>query len=209
MGFLDAAEKMIDQGVAGAKKGTKALALKTQISEVVGRRELNCAQFGAELYEEMRNNPEFRASHEAFFTSIEGLDAQINALRSELAYLENPPQGAPVSDAEMPPQGAPVSADTSQPVPAQPGPPQGAPMSDAAIPPQGAPLSSDQAFAAPAQPVAAPDAQAAMPALSDAAPAAAPAAVAAVADVASKPCASCGQLNSPESTFCGSCGAKL
>jgi len=97
MGLLDTAGSLIDQGVAGAKKGTQAIALKAQIGEIVNRRETNCAQFGAALYEEMRDNPEFRASHETFFAAIESLDAQIDALRSELAYLENPPQGVPVS----------------------------------------------------------------------------------------------------------------
>ena len=118
MGFLDTAGNLIDQGVAGAKKGTKTISLKTQIGEVAKRREANCAQFGATVYEQMRNNPEFRASHEAFFASIESLDAQIDALKSELAFLENPPQGAPMpADQSYP---APGFADQSQPVPAQP-----------------------------------------------------------------------------------------
>ena len=185
MGILDTAGSLIDQGVAGAKKGTRSIALKSQISDIVKRRETYCAQFGAALYEEMRDNQEFRATHEAYFASIEGFDSQIAALKEELSYLENPPQGAPVA----PPQGAPVA------------------------PPQGAVAPVDQSYPAPVQPVpvAVPDAPApaAIPVVSDAIVASAPVEAAPVAEAAGKLCASCGLQNPVESMFCGGCGAKL
>ena len=114
MGILDTAGNLIDQGVAGAKKGTKSISLKTQIGDVVKKREATCAQLGAAVYDQMRDNPEFRAPHDAFFTSIEGFDVQIETLKSELASLENPPQEAPVMSDAAPASAQPDAAPAPQ-----------------------------------------------------------------------------------------------
>jgi len=84
MSILDSAGDLINRGVANAGRGTKSVTLKAQIKDLGKRRESAMADLGASLYEETRNDPDFRASRESLFSAIENLDAQIESLQNEL-----------------------------------------------------------------------------------------------------------------------------
>jgi len=92
MGFLDDAGNLINRGVASAGRTTRSISLKSQISDLNKRRESLLAQLAANLYEEIRNDPRFRAPNEGIFFAVENIDSQIIALQFELANLEQQAQ---------------------------------------------------------------------------------------------------------------------
>ena len=94
MGILDDAGNLFNRGVASAGRTTRSISLKSQISDLNKRRETLMAQFGANLFEEFRNDPKYRVPNESIYFAVDNLDQQIAALQSELAALEQQAQAA-------------------------------------------------------------------------------------------------------------------
>ena len=107
MGFLDDAGNLFNKGVASAGRTTRSISLKSQINDLNKRRETIMAQIGANLYEETRIDPKFRAPNEELYASVESLDQQKASLQEELANLETQAQ-APAQPADQQPIQPPV-----------------------------------------------------------------------------------------------------
>lgn len=88
MGFLDSAGELLNKGVANAGRGTKAISLKAQISDLGQTRSNLMSQLGESLYESVRFDANLRSGLESLFSAIEGIDAQLAALRRELAVVD-------------------------------------------------------------------------------------------------------------------------
>lgn len=88
MGFFDNAEGLLNRGVATAGRGTKAISLKAQIADLGRTRSNFMAQLGESLYADTRYLAELRSPRESLYSSIEGIDAQLASLQSELDMLE-------------------------------------------------------------------------------------------------------------------------
>ena len=80
MGLIDELNEVLSRGGSTVNRTLKANQLKTQVSELVSRRNSICAELGASLYYETRELDEFRLGREALYDEI----AQIDARRTEL-----------------------------------------------------------------------------------------------------------------------------
>ncbi|MCL2889580.1 MAG: zinc ribbon domain-containing protein [Eggerthellaceae bacterium] len=222
MGILDDAGGLINRGVASAGRGTRSISLKAQVSDLNKRRETLASQLGAALYEETRNDPQFRTPYEGLYVSIETLDQQKEALLLELKNLEiqaqlaNAPQQAAGGPAWIvcPTCGKQLSVEDAF--------CSGCGMGMAAIKQQmrlcgncGLALDSSDLFCVgcgqPVPPVAqVAEAVEAAPAVEQAA-----AVVVEEAPVEQAPvvvvgqCANCGFVNAPDAAFCQNCGNRL
>ena len=102
MGILDDAGNLLNRGVASAGRTTRSISLKSQINDLNKRRETLMAQLGANLYDEVRNDPRLRAPNEGILFAVDNLDQQTAALQLELANLEAQAQVGAAGQPGMP-----------------------------------------------------------------------------------------------------------
>lgn len=82
MGILDDMQATLNRSVAGANRTASSLKLKNQLNDAMHRRQQLAGQLGASLYEVTKDDPAFRAGHEALYDGI----AQIDQERANIQY---------------------------------------------------------------------------------------------------------------------------
>lgn len=88
MGLLDDVQSTINRGVAATGRTARVAKLRAQMSEAMKRRQALAAQLGASLYEETKDNPEFRSGREGLYDDIAAIDAERASLQGEIDELE-------------------------------------------------------------------------------------------------------------------------
>ncbi|MCL2631725.1 MAG: zinc ribbon domain-containing protein [Coriobacteriia bacterium] len=107
--ILNSAGNLLNRGVAAAGRGTKTISLRAQINDLVKRREKLTSDLGASIYLETRYDPVFRAPRESYYSAIESIDAQVEALQAEINVIEQDAQvGAAQPVVGAPPVGYPA-----------------------------------------------------------------------------------------------------
>ena len=87
MGLLEDANDLINRGVASAGRGTKAIALKAQISELDKRGIELYAQLGRVGFDALKDDDAFCSSQSALFSAIADHEQQRAALAAELEQV--------------------------------------------------------------------------------------------------------------------------
>lgn len=87
MGLLEDANDLINRGVASAGRGTKAITLKAQISELDKRGIELYAQLGRAGFEVLKGDDAFSGSQSALFSAIADHERQRAALAAELEQV--------------------------------------------------------------------------------------------------------------------------
>lgn len=88
MGLLDDVQSTINRGVAATGRTARMAKLRSQMGEAMKRRQNLAAQLGASLYEETKDNPDFRKGREGLYGDIASIDAERDALQAEIDELE-------------------------------------------------------------------------------------------------------------------------
>lgn len=88
MGFLDNVTSAVNRGTASVGRASRSTQLKMQLSDLMKQRKDMCAQLGASLYDDTKDNADLRKGREPLFDAIANVDLQRASIEAEIESLE-------------------------------------------------------------------------------------------------------------------------